>query len=310
MTLLIGIPLETATGERRVATVPEVVEKLIKLGFPVAVQSGAGAGANFGDGDYGAAGAEVVATAAELRARSDIVFKVRPPSSEDLTIQSDRGVFPNLLSTIVAVPLNTFHGSSLSVSAFRLRCMRGEDVHQCRTEAVVGLQSVTAKSVADLGHRGRRRSAFDHGRYESRETGTFRAAVGRKFGMYKVETKKGMLLVFDSAKEVCTAAGSRVPPDQSLLINSLEFFLTSGDVNLVAWDNTNHRENFTVRFPAFGAAAGMIENDLGVDLDFNGILNAQATQLAACETFRAFLDTFVDCWVDCYGHVLAALRVQ
>ncbi|MGF6696913.1 NAD/NADP transhydrogenase alpha subunit [Paraburkholderia sp. MM5496-R1] len=50
MTLLIGIPLEVATGERRVATVPEVVEKLIKLGFAVAVQSGAGAGANFGDG--------------------------------------------------------------------------------------------------------------------------------------------------------------------------------------------------------------------------------------------------------------------
>jgi NAD(P) transhydrogenase subunit alpha len=84
MTLLIGIPLETATGERRVATVPEVVEKLIKLGFPVAVQSGAGAGANFGDEAYRAAGAEVVATAAELWARSDIVFKVRPPSSEEV----------------------------------------------------------------------------------------------------------------------------------------------------------------------------------------------------------------------------------
>jgi NAD(P) transhydrogenase subunit alpha len=91
MTLLIGIPLETATGERRVATVPEVVEKLIKLGFPVAVQSGAGAGANFGDGDYRAAGAEVVASAAELWARSDIVLKVRPPSSEEVALMRDGG---------------------------------------------------------------------------------------------------------------------------------------------------------------------------------------------------------------------------
>ncbi|WP_028208959.1 Re/Si-specific NAD(P)(+) transhydrogenase subunit alpha [Paraburkholderia nodosa] len=89
MTLLIGIPLETATGERRVATVPEVVEKLIKLGFAVAVQSDAGAGANFGDGDYRAAGAEVVATAAELWARSDIVFKVRPPSSEEVALMRE-----------------------------------------------------------------------------------------------------------------------------------------------------------------------------------------------------------------------------
>ncbi|KAA0997514.1 Re/Si-specific NAD(P)(+) transhydrogenase subunit alpha [Paraburkholderia panacisoli] len=91
MTLLIGIPLETATGERRVATVPEVVEKLIKLGFPVAVQSGAGVGANFGDDDYRAAGAEVVATAAELWARSDIVFKVRPPSSEEVALMREGG---------------------------------------------------------------------------------------------------------------------------------------------------------------------------------------------------------------------------
>ena len=42
MALRIGIPSETAGGEKRVATVPDVVEKLIKLGFTVAVQSGAG----------------------------------------------------------------------------------------------------------------------------------------------------------------------------------------------------------------------------------------------------------------------------
>ncbi|KUZ73265.1 NAD(P) transhydrogenase subunit alpha [Burkholderia ubonensis] len=91
MTLRIGIPLETTTGERRVATVPEVVEKLIKLGFSVAVQSGAGAGANFDDAAYHAAGAEVVASAAELWSGSDIVFKVRPPSSDEVALMRDGG---------------------------------------------------------------------------------------------------------------------------------------------------------------------------------------------------------------------------
>ncbi|WP_322076718.1 Re/Si-specific NAD(P)(+) transhydrogenase subunit alpha [Burkholderia cepacia] len=86
MTLLIGVPLETANEERRVATVPDVVEKLIKLGFAVAVQSGAGTGANFSDDDYRTAGAEVVATAADLWGRSDIVLKVRPPSSEEVAL--------------------------------------------------------------------------------------------------------------------------------------------------------------------------------------------------------------------------------
>ena len=60
MALLIGVPKETAAGEKRVATVPEVVEKLIKLGFKVAVESGAGDAANFSDDAYRAAGAEIV----------------------------------------------------------------------------------------------------------------------------------------------------------------------------------------------------------------------------------------------------------
>ncbi|KWF84315.1 NAD(P) transhydrogenase subunit alpha [Burkholderia cepacia] len=91
MTLQIGIPLEIATGERRVATVPEVVEKLVKLGFSVAIQSGAGAGANFDDDVYRAAGASVAVTGAELWSGSDIVFKVRPPTSDEVALMSEGG---------------------------------------------------------------------------------------------------------------------------------------------------------------------------------------------------------------------------
>jgi NAD(P) transhydrogenase subunit alpha len=84
MSQLIGVPRETFAGEKRVATVPEVVEKLAKLGFRVAVESGAGAAANFTDEAYRAAGAEIVADAAQLWASADIVFKVRAPSAEEL----------------------------------------------------------------------------------------------------------------------------------------------------------------------------------------------------------------------------------
>jgi H+-translocating NAD(P) transhydrogenase subunit alpha len=78
--MLIGVPRETALGEKRVATVPDVVAKLVKLGFRVAVESGAGDAANFVDDTYNAAGAEVVGSAAELWARADVVLKVRPPT--------------------------------------------------------------------------------------------------------------------------------------------------------------------------------------------------------------------------------------
>jgi NAD(P) transhydrogenase subunit alpha len=89
MPLKIGVPRETFAGEKRVATVPEVVEKLIKLGFAVVVESGAGDPANFGDDSYRAAGAEVIDGAAALWAAADIVFKVRGPSADEVGLMHE-----------------------------------------------------------------------------------------------------------------------------------------------------------------------------------------------------------------------------
>lgn len=93
----IGVPKEIFPGEKRVATVPEVVEKLIKLGFRVSIESGAGALANCDDDSYRAAGAEVVATAAELWAQSDIVFKVRGPSSGEVGLLREGGTLVSFI---------------------------------------------------------------------------------------------------------------------------------------------------------------------------------------------------------------------
>jgi NAD(P) transhydrogenase subunit alpha len=84
MPLVIGVPAEVAADEKRVAVVPEVVEKLIKLGFSVAVESGAGNAANFDDEAYRRSGAEVVVGAAALWAKSDVVFKVRAPAAAEI----------------------------------------------------------------------------------------------------------------------------------------------------------------------------------------------------------------------------------
>ena len=89
--MLIGVPLETLPGEKRVATVPEVVEKLVKLGFSVAVQSGAGDAANFADDTYRAAGAQIVPTAADIWAKSDIVFKARVPTLDEVAMLREGG---------------------------------------------------------------------------------------------------------------------------------------------------------------------------------------------------------------------------
>jgi H+-translocating NAD(P) transhydrogenase subunit alpha len=81
---VIGVPKEIFPGEKRVATVPDVVPKLAKLGFSVIVQSGAGEAASISDEAYAAAGARVVPDAAAVWSGADIVFKVRAPSGEEV----------------------------------------------------------------------------------------------------------------------------------------------------------------------------------------------------------------------------------
>ena len=77
----IGVPKEVHAGEQRVATTPEVAERIEKLGFTVAIESGAGESANFPDAIYREAGVEIIEDVKELWASSDIVMKVRAPET-------------------------------------------------------------------------------------------------------------------------------------------------------------------------------------------------------------------------------------
>jgi len=76
----IGVPKELHPGEKRVATVPEVAEKLIKLGFAVTIEQDAGAQAHFTDDAYQAVGCEI-ADRDSVWSTADIILKVRGPSN-------------------------------------------------------------------------------------------------------------------------------------------------------------------------------------------------------------------------------------
>jgi NAD(P) transhydrogenase subunit alpha len=78
----IGVPTETAEGERRVALVPEVVRKLTGQDHQVVVQRGAGAGALIPDAQYEEAGATMTDDAAAVF-EADVVVKVAPPTAEE-----------------------------------------------------------------------------------------------------------------------------------------------------------------------------------------------------------------------------------
>jgi NAD(P) transhydrogenase subunit alpha len=75
--VIVGVPAETAPGERRVALVPEAVKTLVAGGFQIVVQAGAGQSAGFDDAAYTAAGARVADRAAACAA--DLVVKVQAP---------------------------------------------------------------------------------------------------------------------------------------------------------------------------------------------------------------------------------------
>jgi NAD(P) transhydrogenase subunit alpha len=81
----IGIPTEIHDGELRVAATPEVVGQLLKLGFSVTVEAGAGDGANFTDAAYQQAGATIVTDAGSIWALSDVILKVRAPERHAAT---------------------------------------------------------------------------------------------------------------------------------------------------------------------------------------------------------------------------------
>src|SRR6185369_10782480 len=74
LSMIIGIPRESLPGETRVAATPQTVGQLIKLGYEVVVETGAGAASSFADGAFSEAGATV--GAAEQVWAADVLLKV------------------------------------------------------------------------------------------------------------------------------------------------------------------------------------------------------------------------------------------
>lgn len=83
--MIIAIPKEIMSEEKRVAATPDTVEKLIKLKFKVTVETKAGEGIYCSDEDYKKAGAEIVSDVEELFGKADIVLKVKEPKFNEKT---------------------------------------------------------------------------------------------------------------------------------------------------------------------------------------------------------------------------------
>ncbi len=79
----LGIVKEIRPDERRVAASPSTVARWIKAGWQVVIERGAGDGASYPEALYVAAGAAIVASAAEVWRDADVLLKVRPPTDDE-----------------------------------------------------------------------------------------------------------------------------------------------------------------------------------------------------------------------------------
>ncbi len=133
----IGVPKETAAGERRVALTPEMVAKLVEAGLLVVVERGAGSAASFADSAYEEAGATIADSAFD----ADIVVKVQTPSADEVSRLKSGSVLIGFLQ-----PLTDREGISRlaaqGVTAFAMesvpRITRAQSMDALSSQATVG----------------------------------------------------------------------------------------------------------------------------------------------------------------------------
>src|SRR3954465_5426588 len=94
--MIIGIPRESLPGETRVAATPQTVGQLIKLGYEVVVEAGAGAPSSFSDAAFTEAGAGV--GSAEQVWTADVVLKVNAPDEAEIAALRDGATLISLIS--------------------------------------------------------------------------------------------------------------------------------------------------------------------------------------------------------------------
>jgi NAD(P) transhydrogenase subunit alpha len=137
----VGVARETVPGERRVALVPDAVEKLRAADLSALVEQGAGAEASFPDIDYAEAGAEIV-TAPELYSQSDVILCIHRPTPAELKFshpgQVIIGMLAPLLNPRAMAELASLGITVISLDAIPRTLSRAQGMDALSSQANVG----------------------------------------------------------------------------------------------------------------------------------------------------------------------------
>jgi NAD(P) transhydrogenase subunit alpha len=146
MPLVIAVPRELAEGEKRVATVPEVVQKLVKAGHEVRIEHDAGTNAYYPDDLFTAAGATIVPGRAGLFKGATVVLTVQPPTRADIG-QLDEGTivigFMNPTRNLETVRLMRDRKVTAFALEFVPRITRAQGMDALSSQATAGGYAAT-----------------------------------------------------------------------------------------------------------------------------------------------------------------------
>jgi len=149
----VAVPREIVPGERRVALVPKSVAPLTGAGHEVLVETSAGAAAAFPDEAYTAAGATIVATAADLYKAAEVVLKVRRPESSEVALLNEGAILVAFLdparSLDVITELRTRRVSSFAMELMP-RITRAQDMDALSAMSTVAGYHATLMAAVRL----------------------------------------------------------------------------------------------------------------------------------------------------------------
>ena len=117
MGMRVAVPLEIRDGEKRVALVPDIINKLTRLGLDVVIESGAGIHAQATDADYVSAGASIAKS--EVLSDADVVLSVQPLTPAQMSKLKKGAITISFLSPVTAVD-SIEAAASAGVTAFSL----------------------------------------------------------------------------------------------------------------------------------------------------------------------------------------------
>jgi len=135
--MLIAVPKEIREGEKRVALVPDIINKLTRLGFDVLIESGAGVHSQATDADYVSAGATVAK--GEVLSNADAALPVQPLTPAQMATVKKGAVTISFLSPVTAID-SIEAAAAAGVTAFSLelvpRISRAQSIDALTSQAL------------------------------------------------------------------------------------------------------------------------------------------------------------------------------